>query len=104
MAGWQVWEEVVSAVVDAGYRGVMESERTQAQEDSAQADDRQPRVSGATRQADRRDAEVTGHADRPPTAEEEALAEDQELDAAAARSYKEAIERGADQKGEGRIA
>lgn len=44
-----------------------------------------------------------GEADREPTPEEEAAAEDLELDPEVAEEYKEAIERGANQKGEGRI-
>lgn len=44
-----------------------------------------------------------GHgADRPPTPEEEAAAERNELDPDVATSYKDAIERGAAQEGEGK--
>jgi hypothetical protein len=44
-----------------------------------------------------------GHdADRPPTPDEEAAAERNELDPAVADSYKEAMERGAAQEGEGK--
>lgn len=41
-------------------------------------------------------------ADRPPTDEEAEAAERQELDPKAAAAYKESIERGAAQKGEGK--
>lgn len=43
-------------------------------------------------------------ADREPTAEEEAAAERNELDEDVARNYREAIETGAELKGEGEIA
>jgi hypothetical protein len=65
-------------------------------------DSRSPRVSDATREADRRDAQVTGHADRQPTPEEDAAAPT-EVDPEVAESYEEALERGANTKGEGRI-
>ena len=61
------------------------------------------KLSDATHEADRRDSEVKGHADRMPTPEEEAAAERQKLDPEAAKHYKEMAERGANQKGEGRI-
>lgn len=61
------------------------------------------KLSDATHEADRRDAQVTGGADRMPTPEEEAKAEQQKLDPEAAAHYKEMAERGANQKGEGRI-
>jgi hypothetical protein len=53
-----------------------------------------------------RDEAHSGHAaDRPPTADEERAAEQaDDLDPAVAKSYKEAIERGADLKGEGEIS
>jgi hypothetical protein len=66
-------------------------------------DERTERLSDATHEADRRDAQVTGHADRPPTEEEERLAEQQTLDPSVVDHEKEMAERGADQKGEGRI-
>ncbi len=55
----------------------------------------------ATEEEDARSAHV---ADRPPTAEEEAAAEEEELDPEVAATYKEAIERGAELKGEGEIS
>jgi hypothetical protein len=44
-----------------------------------------------------------GHADRPPTEEEERLAEQNDLDPHVAESYEEAMERGANLEGEGEI-
>jgi hypothetical protein len=53
---------------------------------------------------DRKDAQAGHDADRPPTEEEEAAAERAgETDPHAAEAYKEAIERGAAQEGEGKI-
>jgi hypothetical protein len=60
-------------------------------------------VSDATRQADRRDSAKQGKADRMPTPEEERTADELELDEDVAKSYKEAIETGANVKGEGQI-
>ena len=61
-------------------------------------------ISEETREADRRDSAKQGKADRMPTPEEERLADklgkpDEEV----AANYKEAIELGADVKGEGQI-
>jgi hypothetical protein len=62
------------------------------------------RPSGETRAAEAEDGRVTAQADASPTSDEERAAERAEVDEeAAARSYKEAIERGADQQGEGRL-
>lgn len=61
------------------------------------------KVSDATREADRRDAEVKARADRQPTADEEREAEKNTLDADEARTIEEQYKRGADAKGEGRI-
>jgi hypothetical protein len=63
----------------------------------------EPKISDATKAADRHDAELKGDSDRMPTPEEEAAAEQNRLDPNAARAYKEAAERGANQRGEGRI-
>jgi hypothetical protein len=57
----------------------------------------------ATTAEDERDARADHVADRPPTAEEEAAAERNPLDPAVAEAYEEAIERGANVKGEGQI-
>lgn len=69
-----------------------------------QTDQRTQRTSDATREADRRDAQTPGGPDRPPTAEEEELAEGKRLDPTVAEHEREMIERGATQQGEGRIA
>jgi hypothetical protein len=61
------------------------------------------RVSDATHEADRRDAEVKAHADREPTPDEEREAEKNKLDPGEARTIKEQYERGANAKGEGRV-
>lgn len=65
--------------------------------------ERQERISDATREADRHDAHATGEPDRMPTPDEEARAENLELDPDVAKSAKEAAERGANQQGEGRV-
>ncbi|MDP1820651.1 MAG: hypothetical protein Q8K58_12290 [Acidimicrobiales bacterium] len=59
--------------------------------------------SGDTVKADRADAVAEHAADRPPTPEEERLAEQQTLDPEVAASYEAALERGADVEGEGQI-
>jgi len=69
---------------------------------SDQGENRQSRISDETREADRRDAQVEGHADRMPTPEEEAAAPTS-VDADVSQAYEEAIERGANTQGEGRI-
>jgi hypothetical protein len=61
------------------------------------------RPSKETRAAERKDAEATARADRMPTAEEERLADEQELDEDVAEHAEEMYERGAQQRGEGRI-
>lgn len=53
--------------------------------------------------ADEADAQAAHGADRMPTPEEEAVAERTELDPAVAEAYEDAIERGANVKGEGEI-
>jgi len=65
--------------------------------------DEPTRPSRDTRAAERSDAEVTAHADRAPTPDEEKLAEAQELDPEVVEHEREMAERGARQKGEGRI-
>ena len=61
-------------------------------------------VSEATQEADRRDATKKGQADRVPTpAEEREAAKLGKPDDDIAENYKEAIELGADVKGEGEI-
>jgi hypothetical protein len=61
------------------------------------------KLSDATHEADKRDAEVKAHADREPTPDEEKLAERNKLDAEQARKIDEQYKRGANAKGEGRI-
>ncbi|HEV7526653.1 MAG TPA: hypothetical protein VGP92_16930 [Acidimicrobiia bacterium] len=62
------------------------------------------RPSGKTRETEDEDARVRAQAGEAATADEEAAAERAgALDPEVERSYKEAIERGADQKGEGRL-
>ena len=62
------------------------------------------RPSRETRATEEEDERVTAHADDLPTPDEEAAAERGQVDdPEAADAYKEAIERGARQKGEGRI-
>jgi hypothetical protein len=56
-----------------------------------------------TTQVDREDAGAAHEPDRMPTPEEERSAEQLEVDREAATAYEEAMERGANQQGEGRI-
>ena len=56
-----------------------------------------------TRAAERAEAETHAGADRMPTPEEEEIADTLEPDPDAAKHYEEMAERGAEQKGEGRI-
>jgi len=62
------------------------------------------RPSDKTRATEEEDAQVHAEADEMPTSEEAAAAERAgDIDEDVERSYKGAIERGADEKGEGRI-
>ena len=62
------------------------------------------RVSEDTVEADERDATASHRADREPTAQESADADKHpDVPAESAAAYKEAIERGANVKGEGQI-
>jgi hypothetical protein len=56
-----------------------------------------------TRAAEREEADAPHASDREPTPEEEAAAKDLEVDPKVAENYEEMAERGAKQKGEGRI-
>ena len=67
------------------------------------ADDRTEKISDATRAADRADAQAAHQPDRMPTSDEAAKADQLKLDPEAAKHYEEMAERGANQKGEGRI-
>ncbi|MFO7279752.1 MAG: hypothetical protein C0P77_005030 [Thermoanaerobacterales bacterium] len=72
---------------------------------TAERDPGEDKVTEQTRAFEQRSDELAhGSPDRPPTPEEEAAAERAEpLDDATRRAYKEAAERGANAKGEGRI-
>jgi hypothetical protein len=61
------------------------------------------RPSPDTRDEERREAQSAHDADREPTADEEAIADELELDPAVAEHEREMAERGAHQEGEGRI-
>jgi hypothetical protein len=68
------------------------------------SDAERTRPSAETRAEEESDAAVGPHADDLPTKDqEEAAARAGDLDPEAERAYKEAIERGANQPGEGRI-
>jgi hypothetical protein len=60
-------------------------------------------VDEATRQVDEDDAKSKHGADRMPTPEEEKIADGLEVDPDVAEAYEDAIERGANVKGEGKI-
>lgn len=61
-------------------------------------------VSGATRRAEEDESGQAHEADRPPTPDEEAAAEDQSVDAEVREHYEDMTERGVRQEGEGRIS
>jgi hypothetical protein len=61
------------------------------------------RPTAETRAAEAEEARSAHEADRPPTADEEKAAAGQKLDPQVAQRAREAAERGAAQKGEGRI-
>jgi len=61
------------------------------------------RPSAETRDAERDEAAAPHDADRAPTKDEEAAAEGNSLDPETAEHYEEMAERGASQKGEGRV-
>jgi hypothetical protein len=65
--------------------------------------DQPTRPTAETRAAERDEAQTTGHADREPTPEEQRRADELKLDPDVAEHEKEMGERGAKQKGEGRI-
>ena len=64
---------------------------------------KQSRPSEATRATEREDAKRTAGPDRQPNEEEIALTEDLEVDPDTREHYKEMAERGAKQRGEGRL-
>ncbi len=61
------------------------------------------RPTPTTREAERAEAEIHAQPDRMPTPDEEADADEHELDPEVAAHEKEMLERGANQKGEGRV-
>ena len=65
-------------------------------------DDR-TKPSPETRAAEREEATAAHDSDRAPTPDEEAATADGKVDPDVAEHYEEMAERGADQKGEGRI-
>jgi hypothetical protein len=65
--------------------------------------ERAEKLSDETHEADRRDAMKHGEPDRMPTPEEERLAEQHTLDPETVAHEREMIEKGVNQKGEGRI-
>jgi hypothetical protein len=66
--------------------------------------DERTRPSAETRAEEAREARQGAGAGRPPTAEEEAAADEhEEVPAEVGEHYEEMLERGARQKGEGRI-
>ncbi len=65
--------------------------------------DERTRPDEDTRAAEREDAETKAGADRMPTTEEAAIADDLELDPEVAEHEREMAERGAHQEGEGRV-
>jgi hypothetical protein len=77
---------------------------TRSDEETQMAPEDAEKLSDATHEADRRDARVRAHADREPTPEEEAAADAAgPSDPEVAAHEREMTERGARQKGEGRI-
>lgn len=66
--------------------------------------DEMTRITEETREAERREAMMPADAGAEPTPEEAEAAERNDVDPAVAAANKEAMERGADLKGEGRIA
>jgi len=65
--------------------------------------DERQRPSDATKAAERAEAERTAGADRMPTEDEERIAEGSSIDDDVREHEKDMAERGAAQKGEGRI-
>jgi hypothetical protein len=63
----------------------------------------QTRPNDETRAAERDDAQVSAGADRQPTPEEEQRAESSTLDPEVVEHEREMADRGAKQKGEGRV-
>lgn len=68
------------------------------------SDEKPTSPSNDTRATEREDAQEPHIPDREPTAEEETIADSHQPDPKVAEEYEEAIERGARQEGEGKIA
>jgi hypothetical protein len=66
-------------------------------------DDQPTRPSSETRDAERDEADTQAGADRQPTTEEEARADSRPLSPGVSEHEREMAERGAHQKGEGRL-
>jgi len=60
-------------------------------------------VSDATREAEREESEAPHRADRPPTPDEESVADSRSVDPEVKEHYEEMMETGAEVEGEGRI-
>jgi hypothetical protein len=73
------------------------------EENAVTTPDDHTRPSDKTRDIEAEDARTTAHADREPTAEEEKVADGLELDPKVSEHEQEMAERGANQKGEGRL-
>jgi hypothetical protein len=80
-------------------RGEIMNSETKHSED----DDQKIEVTDATRRAEEREFEAAHDADRPATSDEEALLDDRSIDPAVREHYNEMTERGANERGEGRI-
>ncbi len=65
--------------------------------------ERPTRPSRETRAAEREEAEQPAGADRMPTEDEERLAEEHKVNESVAEHEEEMLERGANQRGEGRV-
>ncbi len=66
-------------------------------------DEGRTRPDKATRATEREDAEQQAGSDRMPTPDEEAIADELDLDKEAGEHYEEMAKRGANQQGEGRL-
>ena len=66
-------------------------------------EDKTEKISDETRATDRRDAQAAHQSDRPPTADEERKAEENQMNPETAKHYEEMADKGAKAKGEGRI-
>lgn len=67
------------------------------------SDGKPTRPSNDTRATEREDAQQEHKPDREPTPDEERIADQLQPDPKVSEEYEEAMERGANQKGEGRV-